>query len=204
MNLQYNERVGRTFFLVQIMDKSIRKKLKSKSGASLMLALFVFLICAMVGATILAAASASSGVVTTTWTDDADVYAMKSAAALFDDTFENATEFNANNAEYVKDNDGTIKVPTSTTLDTLYKTLCVYEYNQNAGSISETITMTVNSKDIQASVTMDDSYNVTAVFTMTGSTRKVTSAINASPTTGNTPRERGNSVSFLPANITVQ
>lgn len=169
-----------------------------------MLALFVFLICAMVGATILAAASASSGVVTTTWTDDADVYAMKSAAALFNDTFENATEFNANNAEYVKNNDGTIKVPSSTTLDTLYKTLCVCEYNQNAGSISETITMTVNSKDIQASVTMDDSYNVTAVFTMTGSTRKVTSAINASPTTGNTPRERGNSVSFLPANITVQ
>lgn len=183
------------------MNKMIRK-FKDKSGASLMLALLVFLICAMVGASVLAAATASTGVVTTTWTDDADVYAMKSAATMFNDTF---TSAHWQSATETKNTDNTLNKPTSINLDTLYQGLCIVTYNKNgAGSAKETLTITAGGKTVNADVTMDSSYNVTAVFTTSNSVRKVTSVINASPSEGTDTRAKGASVSFLTPVITVQ
>ncbi len=56
------------------------KKLKDQSGLSLAVALLIFLACAMVGATILSAATASDGTLLDLKEDSHDTYLLNSAA----------------------------------------------------------------------------------------------------------------------------
>ncbi|MBP3876728.1 MAG: hypothetical protein J6E44_02070 [Lachnospiraceae bacterium] len=64
------------------MIQTIRKKLKSEDGASLMLALLFFVICAMVASVILAAATAAAGRISKLEETNQDRLALESAAGV--------------------------------------------------------------------------------------------------------------------------
>lgn len=190
---------------MQIMNRLIRTKLKSRSGASLVLAILVFLICALVGSTVLAAAGSASGTITNTWEADRQVYLMKSAAEMFNPGFEGKIW---KKSEVKTQADGVkLIVPGTAEMNTLYNAMACVTYNE--GSAKQSLTFKVGSapvtvSDVKAEVTMDDSYNVTAVFTMDGSVRSVTAYISASTETGSDTRTKGTSVLWNQAVITVQ
>jgi hypothetical protein len=193
-----------------IMNNSMRKKLKSKSGASLVLAILVFLICALVGSSILAAATASSGTLTTAWQNDKDVYTLKSAEKLFEPYFEGQT-WKSGSYTNIDSTTGKIKdVPASSTMDTLYQYMCIVNYNNNGSANTvQTITYTLgntslNTTPVTATVTMDASYNITASFAMTGSSRTVELHLSAATGTGDTTRAKGAAVSWNQPIVTVK
>ena len=70
---------------------SIREKLKSRKGASLIFALLAFLVCAVVGTVVISAASASGGRVKDMAAVDQRYYAVMSAAQLFKEELNNQT-----------------------------------------------------------------------------------------------------------------
>ncbi len=67
------------------MKRLISGKMNSKKGASLMLALLLFLVCAVVGSVILTAGTAASGRISSLREMDQRYYAVMSAAELFRD-----------------------------------------------------------------------------------------------------------------------
>ena len=73
------------------MTQAIKKKLRSNEGASLMVALLFFVMCATVGSIILAAATASSGRLANLRKEDQSYYAISSAADLFAEMMEGKT-----------------------------------------------------------------------------------------------------------------
>ena len=73
------------------MTQAIKKKLRSNEGASLMVALLFFVMCATVGSIILAAATASSGRLANLRKEDQSYYAITSAADLFAEMMEGKT-----------------------------------------------------------------------------------------------------------------
>lgn len=73
-------------FLTIDMSTVVRKKLKSREGASLMAALLVFLVCAMVGSVVLTAAATSAGRASKADTPaNRQRYSLESAARLIND-----------------------------------------------------------------------------------------------------------------------
>lgn len=66
----------------------ILRKLRSRAGASLIAALFLFLLCAMAGSTILAAATANAGRISQRREENQAYYKTISAARLFAEGFE--------------------------------------------------------------------------------------------------------------------
>ena len=73
------------------MRKSVFNKLHSRKGASLTFALLAFLVCAVVGAVLLASAQAASGRVSGLADMDRRYYAVTSAAQLFCDSLDGQT-----------------------------------------------------------------------------------------------------------------
>ena len=73
------------------MTQAIKKKLRSNEGASLMVALLFFVMCATVGSIILTAATASSGRLAKIRQDDQTYYATSSAAELVVDQILNSS-----------------------------------------------------------------------------------------------------------------
>jgi len=186
------------------MNKQILKKIKSESGASLVLAILVFLICALVGSTILAAATASSGTLTTTSKNDKSTYTLISAEKLFVQSFDNKI-WKA--GDYSKiDSAGKIEdVPSLPTMNNLYQYLCVCTYND--GSASYSLIYTLNddaSTNVNVAVTMDDTYSINAVFTQTDSSRTVVLNLPGATATGTTTRTMGASVGWSNPSVTVK
>lgn len=190
------------------MNKQILKKIKSESGASLVLAILVFLICALVGSTILAAATASSGTITSAWQNDKDVYTLKSTEKILEQSF---TDKTWKAVDYPsRDTNGKITaIPTSSTADDMYQYLCIQTFNE--GTAQKTLKYTLSdtslkntSYDVNVTVKMDDSYNITAVFSMTGSSRTVNLYMSAATATGTTTRTKGAAVSWNRPVVTVQ
>lgn len=69
----------------------VRRKLKSKKGASVLFALLLFLICSVIGSVVLAAGTAASGRVSGLTESDRRYYAVTSAAELFRDALDGQT-----------------------------------------------------------------------------------------------------------------
>ena len=74
------------------MRIAVMKKIRSRKGASITFALLAFLVCSVVSAVVLAAASASAGRVSGLADMDRRYYAVSSAAQLFSETL-NGQEF---------------------------------------------------------------------------------------------------------------
>ena len=68
------------------------KKLKSNTGASLLIALLLFLVCVVIGSIVLASATAASGRLSGLAESDRRYYAVTSAAELFRDALMNDNE----------------------------------------------------------------------------------------------------------------
>lgn len=65
------------------MKSIVRRKLKSNEGASLMVALLFFVVCATVGSIVLTAATAAAGRMDGLKKNNQEFYALKSAAQVF-------------------------------------------------------------------------------------------------------------------------
>lgn len=175
------------------MNKQILQKLKEKTGASIVLALLFFLICALVGSTVLSASSAGSGTLTNTYDYDSNVYLMKSGADLITDGFD--AQFKASDFEQ---SNGQLKVPTTSNVDTLYQALCATVYNTSQ-SCKETLSLTLNtamSEVVTAEITMNTDYDVQIVLTKENTNRVVEVNLDSSCASGNTIQEKGASVSW--------
>lgn len=85
---------------------NIGRKLSSNSGASILFALFLFLVCAAIGSVVLTAGTAAAGRMSKTAEMDQRFYAVQSAAQLFKDQL---------------DGQSVGIVRTETTIDTAYK-----------------------------------------------------------------------------------
>jgi hypothetical protein len=179
------------------MNNSAGRKLRSQSGASLVLAILVFLVCTLVGSTILAAASSSGGTLINTWQEDQQVYLLKSAAAMFTPGF---TGKNYVLKEQTKDSSGNPVIPSSCTVDTLYVAMCAKTYVASSASqtlnfaVGNTGSVTVNS--VKAVITMDEYYNVNADFTTEGSSRTVSVYIPAATLSSSSVTARAESVTW--------
>lgn len=186
------------------MNRLVGKKLKSKSGASVALAILVFLVCALVGSTILAAATSSSGTLTTTWGADKDSYALKSAAKILKPSFEGQV-WTADTTKLVN---GKLPAVSTADLKTLYDAMSTTTYNGAQADVNLTFTVgnadTANGNTVKVSITMDSSYNVTAVFTKDGATRKVTEYFPAATASGDQTQAQGTKVSWETGIITIQ
>lgn len=68
----------------------LRKKLRSESGASILLALLMFLVCALVGATVLAAAASNAGKARSSRTEQQKFLNLSSAIQLVADEIQRA------------------------------------------------------------------------------------------------------------------
>ena len=70
--------------------KGLRRKLHSQSGASILLALLLFLVCAMVAASILAAAVSNAGKARSNWVEQQKYLTLSSAIRLVADEIQKA------------------------------------------------------------------------------------------------------------------
>ena len=70
-----------------MMRNAVKRKLKSNEGASLMVALLFFVVCAVIGSIVLTAATVGSGRVNGIKKYNQNYYALKSATAIFDEEF---------------------------------------------------------------------------------------------------------------------
>lgn len=118
---------------------TIRKKLHSRSGASISYALLLFLVCAVIGSVVLAAGMAAAGRVSALPEADQRYYSVTSAVELFRESFDgnqyevkrvyNYTERVVTNYTTV-DRDGVITVTT----DNVTRTISNRSYSEVAGS----------------------------------------------------------------------
>ena len=185
------------------MTQAIKKKLRSNEGASLMVALLFFVMCATVGSIILAAATASSGRLANLRKEDQSYYAIASAADLFAETMENKKvmiQLNQTDGTItpkpadlvvLDPKDGKTSLTASNyllpslVLDTnLYAILRYGDKfpNYSEGSISDfsavkTTKITVAGEpglDVDATISMNKALDLKVVFTSTGSSGSVT------------------------------
>lgn len=105
----------------------IKRKLKSEKGASLILALLLFLVCAVVGSVVLVAATTSAGRMSEMPKMDRRYYSVVSAAEVvrkvFDGKVVEARAIESGTAEYLNDDGEWTEVPdlSSTVTDYLTK-----------------------------------------------------------------------------------
>lgn len=145
--LQYNNKVTMHAF----------RKLHEQSGLSLAIALLIFLACAMVGATILSAATASDGTLLDLKEDSHDTYLLNSAADYIISKVEDVTYD-----------------PHSTASEDVIES-AVWTMAQNVSGSSQssndsldfTITSDNTSEEIHADMSMDTDYNLKIQLTKT-------------------------------------
>lgn len=126
------------------------KKLKDQSGLSLAVALLIFLACAMVGATILSAATASDGTLLDLKDDSHDTYLLNSAADYMISKVEDVTfDFGSS-------------APEDMIQSTVYS--MARNVHDSTTSVHDALDFTITSdnasESIHADMTMDTDYNL--------------------------------------------
>ena len=191
-----------------IKENRFNKKLKSQSGASVALALLVFLLCSLVSGAIIAAASASSGTLANAINTDKETYLLKSATKVVDTYFEDK-EWSAKDETF---SDGKIESPSLTTVDNLYRVLSCNTFSN--GSATSTFTVMANKGNttpVIVTATMDDSFNITLALkvddttqTLIPSTRTMVVKLQAATTGGTTTQEKSVLVTWSSADVSIQ
>lgn len=145
----------------------LRKKCKSTSGASILIALFFLLLCATVGSVILSAASTSSGRLSNLKNNEQSYYAVSSAAKLLRKEIEGEKY---SRYEIFSDSNQTLtggyyKIPERGMKDLLIKAADqVFESESPDFSYSDTLiieTSETTIEEVTAKFTMDTQYNIT-------------------------------------------
>ena len=147
------------------MMKCLIKKLNQSQGASLMLALLVFLICAMCGSVVLAAGTAAAGRVAGLKKSDQALYTLTSAAGAVGEELKTAQYSYIQDGETIKENTLT---PENTIITVTMKSMCdMIADGKTTATAAATITATGSdllSDSVSVQFTMDGNYNITAVF----------------------------------------
>lgn len=149
------------------MKKCLIKKLNQSQGASLMLALLVFLICAMCGSVVLAAGTAAAGRVAGLKKSDQALYTLTSAAGAVGEELKTAQYSYIQDGKTIKENKLT---PENTSITVTMKSMCDMIAGVSADtSATAKATIKVTGSDllsdtVNVAFTMDSSYNITAVF----------------------------------------
>lgn len=142
--------------------KLLRNKLNSNRGASLILALSFFLICAVIGGIILASASTNAGRVNAMRQEQEAYYAVSAAAVLVRDCVEDM-HFSAyeETIEETRDIDYTLpEGELSQFIGALAK-----EVYETGSAVSEQFEMTAaDMPDVTMTMDMDALYHITATF----------------------------------------
>ena len=151
------------------MRKILSKKLKSNEGASLMVALLFFVICAALGSIVLTAATSASGRLTGIKKNNKDMYILKSAANMFKDGWEGVDIY------LYKDSGDVVMIKTETTdfndLINIRNELAKNIYRTGETVPTETlINLSLSGvedvSDVVGKVTMDAGYNITVSFSI--------------------------------------
>lgn len=145
--LQYNNKVTMHAF----------RKLHEQNGLSLAIALLIFLACAMVGATILSAATASDGTLLDLKEDSHDTYLLNSAADYMITKVEDVTY------------DPGSAAPEDMIQNTVYAMAQKVSGSKQSSndSLDFTITSDNTSEEIHADMRMDTDYNLKIQITKT-------------------------------------
>lgn len=148
------------------MNKQIRKqtknKLKSETGASILIALLVFLIAAMTGSVILTSATVSSGAVHRSTEQNKNMSLLKSASKVLIDGFEKESDINISDNQNENSNSST----TLNSIKELQTYMAQYVYDNNEECTYDISSMKLNqntdnnSQTVSATVTMDLDYSV--------------------------------------------
>lgn len=165
------------------MRNQLTTKLKNRNGASLMLALLVFLICALCGLVVLAAGSAAAGRISGIKESSQNQYSLTSAAQVFQDEL--------NDAQYTYSAEENTKgsvTPAGGVLNNVLVYLCdSVSNNQKTATTTAQLTVTneesglLNAK-VNIEITMKTDYSITAVFQLDGNTyNKVTLTADGVP-----------------------
>lgn len=145
----------------------IGKKCKSTSGASIFIALFFLLLCAMAGSVILTAASTSSGSLSNLKNNEQSYYTVSSAAKLLRKEIEGEKYsryqiFSENNQLIT---DGYYNVPEKGMKDLLKKAIDqVFKSQSPDFTYSDTLIIKLSDttiEEVTAKFVMDASYNIT-------------------------------------------
>ena len=197
-----------TYFIFLIylniqMRKSLSKKLKSNEGASLMVALLFFVVCAAIGSIILTAATATSGRMKGVKTDNQSYYALMSAAKVFED------EWSTGGVTLYRENGKVMTIDSTNHLrtDSWYDPDFVSSRDMLASSVyrngetapeSQSYVMSIPAisdlSEVKADVTMDKNYDISVVISTLNSdgTTNSDSCINLLYKATITPLSEGN------------
>ena len=153
----------------------LTNRMKSEKGATILIALLFFLLCAVAGSVVLAAGTGASGRVSNLVTDEQSYYSATSAARMFkteimDKTFD--CVYNSKTDEYTTT---VTEGKSDTNFDKFLKdnALTVFKVNQEVATTlpSKDLTITPSSsageeniKDVTSQFTMDKNYNISVSF----------------------------------------
>lgn len=153
----------------------LTNRIRSEKGATILIALLFFLLCAVAGSVVLAAGTGASGRVSNLVTDEQSYYSATSAARMFkteimDKTFD--CVYNSKTDEYTTT---VTEGKSDTNFDKFLKdnALTVFKVNQEVATTlpSKDLTITPSSsageeniKDVTSQFTMDKNYNISVSF----------------------------------------
>lgn len=166
------------------MKKQIRKqagnKLKSETGASILIALLVFLIAAMTGSVILTSATVSDGAVNRTVKTEQDMDVLKSAANVLIEELEKPVKLSGDGIEdYTSNNEDLTSLSELQTYlgQEVSKTGNEAKYTINTMKVTGLSDPNVNDKSnpsVKADITMDTDYCINITLTANNSHLYVT------------------------------
>lgn len=156
-----------------------QRKLESKSGAAMLIALIFLLLCSMAGSVVLAASSTSSGRLSNLKKNEQSYYTLSSAAKLLKKEIEG--EKYSRYQIFLQDEAQPIvedynEEPQNELKNLLQKAAdYIFEANGNAVDATYVDTLTIETSDtniseVQAEFTMDAFYNITIVLSLENST----------------------------------
>ncbi len=154
------------------MRNSVKRKLKSNEGASLMVALLFFVVCVAVGSIILTAATAASGRMTGIKKTNQDFYALKSAAKLFkkDWTYGVATLYVKDGSVMLVDPEVNMGESSAYLVGFIesrdYLAKSVYSSKDDAPYTKTYYVEAPNLSKVKAEVSMKDNYDTVMIFTI--------------------------------------
>ena len=157
----------------------VKKKILSKDGATILIALLFFLLCAIAGSVILAAGSAASGRVSGIVSQTQSYYSVTSAAEVMGDTLTGTMTMQETANETVTEQNLSCSLSPSGNLDGLLtKAVKAIKVSNEAGTpatYEDDITISLASEagaddkslDVLGKFTMDENYSITVVLYQT-------------------------------------
>lgn len=157
------------------MGRRVTRKLKSESGVTLVLALVFFLICAVIGSVVIAAATSASGRMAGLVEQQQSYYTVSSAAEYFRDVTESRTVTLRQTGEKKdgmlepKFGDPTLELSSEEEKSRVITAAVEGLLQSHGSSYQRNLTVHVDGssfRDVRVRFSMDPDYTIRAVFTL--------------------------------------